>query len=81
MRLEITGHADGSGTEERNEELRRGRAEMIVAELNKRLPPQPNLTVVAAGSKERLRDEVTESDRAANRCVTFKIILSEAVSP
>ncbi len=78
VRLEITGHADGSGTEERNEELRRGRAEAIVAELNKRLPPQPNLTVVAAGSKERLRDEVTESDRAANRCVTFKIILSSA---
>ena len=78
VRLEITGHADGSGTEERNEELRRGRAEMIVAELNKRLPPQPNLTIVAAGSRERLRDEVTESDRAANRCVTFKIILSSA---
>ncbi len=77
-RLEITGHADGSGSEERNEELRRSRAEMIVAELNKRLPPQNNLTIVAAGSKEKLRDEVTESDRAANRCVTFKIILSDA---
>ena len=78
VRLEITGHADGSGTEERNEELRRGRAEVIVAELNKRLPPQSNLTIVAAGSKERLRDEVTADDRAANRCVTFKIILSNA---
>jgi outer membrane protein OmpA-like peptidoglycan-associated protein len=78
VRLEITGHADGSGTEERNEELRRGRAEVIVAELNKRLPPQSNLTIVAAGSKERLRDEVTADDRAANRCVTFKIILSSA---
>ncbi|HKQ53258.1 MAG TPA: OmpA family protein, partial [Pyrinomonadaceae bacterium] len=72
VRLEITGHADGSGTEERNEELRRGRAEMIVAELQKRLPPQSNLAIVAAGSKERLRDEITEDDRAANRCVTFK---------
>jgi outer membrane protein OmpA-like peptidoglycan-associated protein len=78
VRLEITGHADGSGTEERNEELRRGRAEVIVAELSKRLPPQSNLTIVAAGSKERLRDEVTADDRAANRCVTFKIILSNA---
>ncbi len=81
VRLEITGHADGSGTEERNEELRRGRAEMIVGELKKRLPPQENLTIAAAGSKERLRDEVTDDDRAANRCVTFKIILTEAVSP
>jgi OOP family OmpA-OmpF porin len=81
VRLEITGHADGSGTEERNEELRRGRAEMIVAELNRKLPPQPNLTIVAAESRERLRDEVTEDDRAANRCVTFKIILSSVEKP
>ncbi|HYG81208.1 MAG TPA: OmpA family protein [Pyrinomonadaceae bacterium] len=81
VRLEVTGHADASGTEERNEELRRGRAEMIVSELGRRLPPQPNLTIVAAGSGERLRDEVTESDRAANRSVSFKIVLSSVEKP
>ena len=78
VRLEITGHADGSGTPERNEELSRGRAEAIASELNSRLPSKANLAIVAAGSTVKLRDEVTEADRAANRSVTFKIILSDA---
>lgn len=78
VRLEITGHADASGTEERNDELSRGRAETIASELNKRLPSRANLTIAPAGSKEKLRNEVTEADRAANRSVTFKIILTDA---
>lgn len=78
VRLEITGHADASGTQERNDELSRGRAEIIASELNKRLPSRANLTIVPAGSKEKLRNEVTEADRAANRSVTFKIILTDA---
>lgn len=78
VRLEVTGHADGSGTPERNAALSRGRAETIAAELNKRLPSKSNLIIAPAGSKEKLRDEVTEADRAANRSVTFKIILSDA---
>jgi outer membrane protein OmpA-like peptidoglycan-associated protein len=78
VRLEITGHADASGTAERNNELSRGRAEAIAAALNKQLPSKSNLTIAAVGSKEKLRDEVTEADRAANRSVTFKIILTDA---
>lgn len=78
VRLEITGHADGTGTEERNDVLSRGRAEVVAAELNSRLPPRANLMIAPAGSKEKLRHEVTEADRAANRSVTFKIILSDA---
>jgi outer membrane protein OmpA-like peptidoglycan-associated protein len=78
VRLEITGHADGSGTEERNAELSRGRAEAVANALNARLSSKTNLTIVPVASKERLRDEVTEADRAANRSVTFKIILSDA---
>jgi outer membrane protein OmpA-like peptidoglycan-associated protein len=77
-RLEITGRADGSGSEERNAELSRGRAEAIAALLNARLPSKANLTIVPVASKEKLREEVTEADRAANRSVTFKIILSDA---
>jgi outer membrane protein OmpA-like peptidoglycan-associated protein len=78
VRLEITGHADGSGTEERNRALSQGRAEAVADQLNARLPSRTNLTIIAAGSKEKLRDEVTEADRAANRSVTFKIILTDA---
>ncbi|HEX8175672.1 MAG TPA: OmpA family protein [Pyrinomonadaceae bacterium] len=78
VRLEITGRADGSGSEERNSELSRGRAERIAAELNARLPSKSNLTIVPVTSKEKLREELTEADRAANRSVTFKIILTDA---
>lgn len=78
VRLEVTGHADGSGSEERNAELSRGRAEAIASELNARLPSKTNLTIAPGASKERLREEVTEADRAANRSVTFKIILTDA---
>lgn len=78
VRLEITGHADGTGTQERNDELSRKRAEVISAELNARLPSKTNLTIAPAGTKEKLRDEVTEADRATNRCVTFKALLTDA---
>lgn len=78
VRLEITGHADGSGTEERNTELSHGRAAFVAGELNARLPSKSNLTIAPAGTKEKLRDEVTEADRAANRSVTFKIIMNDA---
>jgi OOP family OmpA-OmpF porin len=78
VRLEITGHADGSGTEERNSTLSQGRAEAVASELNARLSLHQNLAIAPTGSKEKLRDELTEADRAANRSVTFKIILTEA---
>ena len=46
--------------------------------LQARLPVWTNLTVEAAGSKERLRDELTETDRATNRSVTFRVIATDA---
>jgi outer membrane protein OmpA-like peptidoglycan-associated protein len=58
--------------------LSQGRAEAIANELNARLPSRKNLAIVPVGSKEKLRDEVTEADRAANRSVAFKIILTDA---
>ncbi|MBD0327581.1 MAG: OmpA family protein, partial [Pyrinomonadaceae bacterium] len=42
IRLEITGRADGTGTEERNSELSRGRAQAIANELKARLPSRTN---------------------------------------
>lgn len=78
VRLEITGRADGTGTEDRNSALSQGRAEAVAAELNARLPSRTNLSIVPVASKEKLRDEITEADRAANRSVAFKIILTDA---
>ncbi|HEV7842507.1 MAG TPA: OmpA family protein, partial [Pyrinomonadaceae bacterium] len=62
VRLEITGHADGSGSAERNAELSRGRSEAVASELNARLPSKSNLAIVPGASTERLREEVTEAD-------------------
>ena len=74
--LEITGHADGSGTETQNSTLSQGRAETVAAALKTNLPAWTNLTIVTVGSKEKLRQEVTEADRATNRSVTLKVIVT-----
>jgi OOP family OmpA-OmpF porin len=78
MRLEISGHTDGSGTEARNSTLSQERAQAVASELEARLPKWRNLTIKAVGSKERVREEVTEADRATNRSVTFRVIATEA---
>ena len=78
VRLEIVGHTDGSGTEARNNTLSAERAQTVARALQARLPVWTNLTVEAAGSKERLREELTETDRATNRSVTFRVITTDA---
>ena len=77
VRLEIVGHTDGSGTEARNNTLSAERAQTVAQALKARLPVWTNLTVEAAGTKERLREEVTEADRATNRSVTFRVIATD----
>src|SRR5213593_4656796 len=78
VRLEIMGHTDGSGTEARNNSLSAERAQTVVRALQARSPVWTNLTVEAAGSKERLRTELTEADRATNRSVTFRVNATDA---
>ncbi len=75
VRLEVTGRTDGSGTEERNAALSRERADAVATALSARLPPAPDLTIVPVGSKEKLRQERNEADRAVNRSVTLKAVL------
>lgn len=77
VRLEITGHTDGSGTEARNASLSQGRADTVADMLRKTLPASSNLTITTVGSREKLSDELTEDDRATNRSVTFKVIVSD----
>jgi len=45
--------------------------------LESRLPKWPNLTIQAVGSRERVKEEVTEADRATNRSVTFKVVATD----
>ena len=78
VRLEIVGHTDQSGSEVRNEKLSVERAQAVARALQPRLPAWTNLTVEPAGTKERLREELTEADRATNRSVTFRVITTDA---
>ena len=75
--LDISGHADGTGTEIRNITLSRERAETVAFALEGRLPKWANLTIKAVGSKERVREEITEADRATNRSVTFRVVAGD----
>jgi len=77
VRLEISGHADGTGTEARNAVLSEERARTIATALESRLPKWPNLTIHAVGSRERVKEEVTEADRATNRSVKFRVIATD----
>ncbi|CAN5749559.1 hypothetical protein BH18ACI4_BH18ACI4_05330 [soil metagenome] len=77
VRLEITGHTDGSGTETENSTLSQGRAETVAAALKANLPAWTNLTITTVGSKGKLREEVTETDRATNRSVTLRVIVTD----
>jgi OOP family OmpA-OmpF porin len=76
--LEISGHTDGSGSEARNSTLSEERAKAVAEALSTRLPGQTNVTIRPVGSKEKLRQEVTETDRATNRSVTFRVIATDA---
>lgn len=77
VRIEITGRTDNSGTEARNTTLSQGRAETIGAILTSRVPAGPGLKIITVGSKEKLREERTESDRAMNRSVTLKVVIND----
>ena len=77
VRLEISGHADGTGTEVRNAALSEERAKAIATALESRLPKWPNLTIHALGSRERVKEELTEADRATNRSVTFRVLATD----
>jgi OOP family OmpA-OmpF porin len=75
--LEITGRTDRSGTEARNTTLSQGRANAVAEILVARVPAGPNLKIRTVGSKEKLREELTEDDRATNRSVTMKVVVND----
>jgi outer membrane protein OmpA-like peptidoglycan-associated protein len=78
VRLEISGHADSSGSEARNTTLTLERAQAVVKALQTKLPKFTNLTIQAVGTKEKLREELTEADRGTNRSVTFKVVATDS---
>ena len=77
VRLEIIGHTDTSGTERINGRLSPDRAEKVASDLAAKFGTLRGLTVVTRGSRDLLRDELTDEDRAFNRSDSFKVTLTD----
>lgn len=75
--LEISGRTDSAGSESLNATLGQSRAETVAAALKENLTASPNLVIRAVRVKDRLREEVTDEDRATNRSVNIKVIADE----
>ena len=75
VRIEIIGHTDRSGTEARNSKLSQERSDKILSDLAPKLTTLPNLKMVSIGSRDIVREEMTEEDRSYNRSVSFSVTL------
>jgi outer membrane protein OmpA-like peptidoglycan-associated protein/osmotically-inducible protein OsmY len=73
MRITVVGHSDGLGGEDYNVLISQQRAEAVRVALVFAGIPDSVLSGRAAGSSEPLVDEVTWSDRQANRRVSFEV--------
>jgi outer membrane protein OmpA-like peptidoglycan-associated protein len=75
LHLEIRGHTDGSGSEQMNRRLGQRRADRVLQFLVSRGFERAQLAAVSTGTNEPATREITESDRALNRRVTFHVTL------
>lgn len=80
FRVEITGHTDSIGSDKRNAEISQKRAEELFSLLTSGGIRPEIFTVRGVGSKEPLREEVSDADREFNRCVSFKVIVEDKQS-
>ena len=77
LQVEIIGHADSSGSEEQNFDLSNSRADAVLSTFVSKGIGADYFTAKGVGSKEPLRSEISEQDKAFNRCVTLKVNLPE----
>ncbi len=73
VHIEIAGHTDSIGTDERNQEISRKRADELVFALVSLGLKNEMFTPRGVGSKEPLKEEISEADREYNRSVSFKV--------
>jgi OOP family OmpA-OmpF porin len=77
VRIEIIGHTNTVGSEQRNIVLSQARATKILNYLDSQGVNTKNFTSVGVGTSKPLRQEITEKDQQANRRVSFKIFLND----
>jgi len=73
LHVQVVGHADQRGSEERNAKLSRLRAEYVVNALASQGIPRATLHIHAVGSKEPIQDVSEDSGDEKNRRVSFRI--------
>ena len=73
VRIVIVGHTDTTGPEATNINLSQRRAGEMLSALTGEGLPEDVFSLLGIGSNEPVCEEITESDRERNRCVTFRV--------
>lgn len=76
--IEIGGHTDSQGPEDRNLTLSQGRADSVRDQLIDRGVAPERLTAVGYGESQPVADNATEQGRALNRRIAFRFIAQTA---
>ncbi|MDQ3650080.1 MAG: OmpA family protein [Acidobacteriota bacterium] len=80
--IEVAGHADATGSAQRNFQLSQQRAESVVQYLavNHKIPLRRFITPMGYGKSEAVADNTTAAGRAQNRRVEVKMLISRGMS-
>jgi outer membrane protein OmpA-like peptidoglycan-associated protein len=80
--IEVSGHTDSTGGENKNFRLSRDRADAVVQYLavNHKISPRRFVTPMGYGKTEFVADNTTAAGRAQNRRVEVKIILNRGLN-
>ncbi len=76
IKIEIIGHADGSGDEKQNQELSEARAKAVVDYLTSKNINSDRLFFKGLGSTKPIASNTTEDGRQKNRRVEFVIVMN-----
>lgn len=71
--IEVQGHTDGTGVKARNQRLSQNRAEAVRAYMEKAGVPKSRLSSDGFGQSKPIANNRTESGRAQNRRIEFKV--------
>jgi outer membrane protein OmpA-like peptidoglycan-associated protein/uncharacterized membrane protein len=73
FKIEISGHTDAEGTDERNQRLSDRRARAVADFLARNGVDPKRLSAVGYGATQPIADNATEAGRAKNRRIEFKV--------
>jgi outer membrane protein OmpA-like peptidoglycan-associated protein len=77
MHIQIVGHTDNSGTQDRNIVLSQNRANKILSYLSSQGMDISYLSAIGVSSSNPFRPELTEEEKKYNRGVSFEVLLSD----